>query len=89
LVTQFALNGITNAEAPLAETFVVAAFTYPISLFVFVIIFFFIVQDMFANKHESTYSLLAASNAYLIIAGIFGYAYAIIALHNPKCWMLP
>jgi hypothetical protein len=83
LIAQFVLNGIVNIETPLADTYVLANITYPISLIVFSIIFYLIVQDMFANRHESTYSLLAASSAYFLLAGIFGYLYAIIALQDP------
>jgi preprotein translocase subunit YajC len=82
VITQFALNAIVNVETPLAQTYVLASFTYPLSLVVFTIIFYFILQDMFANKHETTYSLLAASNAYFLIAGIFGYIYSIVVLQD-------
>jgi hypothetical protein len=83
VIIQFALNGFINSESPLADTYALANIAYPLSLAVFTIIFYFIIKDMFANKHEPTYSLLAASNAYLLIATIFGYLYCIIVFQNP------
>src|SRR5687768_10955368 len=35
LIAQFILNGIVNVETPIAETYLLANITYPISLIVF------------------------------------------------------
>jgi hypothetical protein len=85
LIFQFALNGFLNRpDVAVSGATAIATLTYTLSLLAFCIVFYFIVQDMFANKHDITYSLLAASNAYFLIAEIFGYAYSIIAVHNPQ-----
>jgi len=82
-ITQFVLNSFVNVEVPLAENYVLANIAYPLGAVVYATIFYFIIKDMFANKHETTYSLLAASNAYLLISIFFGCVYSEIALHNP------
>jgi hypothetical protein len=84
LVFQFALNAYVNRPGVTLSGFIgTATLTYTLSLLAFCIVFYFIIQDMFAKRHDITYSLLAASNAYFLIAETFGYLYSIIAVHNP------
>lgn len=83
LVVQFILNVYTNRDIPVNEIVRIAIVAYTLSLLVFCIMFYFIVQDMFANKHEGTYSLLAATAAIFTLIAVFGYLYSLIAVNDP------
>jgi hypothetical protein len=83
LIVQFAISILANQETSLTDSVGLSMLSHAMSLMTYCIIFYFIVRDMFANKHDATYSLLAASNAYFLIAIIFGTLYALIAVRSP------
>jgi hypothetical protein len=84
LITQFVLTGFASRECVAFNEIVgVAVIAYLMDLISMSIIFYVIIKDMFANKHDITYGLLAATCAYLIIPVIFAYVYALLGLHNP------
>src|SRR5689334_13552136 len=82
LIAQFVLNVYVNRDVPVSEFSATATLAYGLSLVAFSTMFYFIVQDMFANKHEGTYSLLAAVAAIFTLVAVFGYLYAIMAVSN-------
>jgi hypothetical protein len=84
MIVQMVFNGMTNREIHYTEIVVTATIGYVLSIVCFLIIFYVIIEDMFANKHDATYSLLAGTCAYLQIPVIFGYAFAIISLQAPS-----
>jgi len=84
LITQFVLTGLASREGvPFSEIVYTAVVAYLMELISMSIIFYVIIKDMFANKHDMTYGLLAATSAYLLIPIIFAYVFALLGLHNP------
>lgn len=83
LFVQFVLNGYVNRTVPIGDIRGWAMLSYMLQLTSFTIIFCLIIINMFKSKHDSVYSLLAATNAYLLIPVIFGYIYSMISVNNP------
>ena len=84
LVSRFVLTALfQNNNAQINSLIVPASISYWTSLIALGLVFYILIKDMFLNKHDLVYSLLAASNIYFMIPLIFSFIYALVAVHNP------
>ena len=72
-----------DSSAKINSLVVSASVSYWTSLLALGFVFYILIKDMFLNKHDLVYSLLAASNIYFMIPLIFSFIYALVAVHNP------
>jgi hypothetical protein len=85
LISRFAVTAFfQNSQDPISELIVPASISYLLSLVALCIVFYILIKDMFLNKHDLVYSLLVASNIYVMIPLVFSFIYALISVHNPS-----
>jgi hypothetical protein len=84
LVAQVILGGMAaRPDVGIRDVMTVAGVAYALEFASMAIVFTVIVYDMFANKHDINHSLLAATNAFLILPVMFGFVFSFVALFNP------
>lgn len=85
LISRFVITELfQNSDSPINTLIVPMSISYWLTLLALGLVFYILIKDMFLNKHDLVYSLLGASNIYLMIPLIFSFIYTLVSVHNPS-----
>lgn len=85
LISRFTITAFfQNSQDAIGKLVAPTSISYLTSLAALGIVFYILTRDMFVNKHDLVYSLLVASNIYLMIPLVFSFIYALISVHDPS-----
>jgi hypothetical protein len=71
-------------QKAISEQVISATIAYCANLVGFSLVFYIMLRDIFSQKHDLTYSLLGASNIYLMIPVLFSYLFSTVAVRHPE-----